>query len=290
MLAHAGAGRKKPGRAAMKGLVKAVEAGYAALASGAAALDAVVLTVARMESSGLFNAGRGGNLQLDGVRRLDASVMEGRGLEAGAIIGLEGFVNPVLLARAAMDMDHKVLTDVGGRRIAEAEGLTRLGPPDEKALRRLWKAVEAGGPALELYEKYFSTVGAAALGRDGTVAAASSTGGIFAMLPGRVGDTPLIGAGVYADDSLGAVACTGRGEDILRLCLAKEVCMRMKGKSAGEAARSSLARAASMGFLAGLIALDRKGRWSVAHTTAYMPAAVASDEGVESGDSFDMIR
>lgn len=286
LLAHGGAGAKRPNSAALKGLKKALEAGYSLLVAGGAALDAVTRTIAHMESSGLYNAGRGGNLQLDGIRRLDASIMEGEGLQAGAIIGLEGFVNPILLARFAMSMDHKVFTNTGGRRIAEAEGLERLGPPDEKSLRKLGRAMEAGGPALEHYKKYFSTVGAVALDSKGSLAAGSSTGGVFAMLPGRVGDTPLIGSGVYADDECGAVACTGRGEDILRLCLAKEVCMHMKSRSSAQASEVSFKRAASLGFQAGILALDRKGSWSITHTTGYMPAGIAYKDGVEVQEGF----
>lgn len=286
LLAHGGAGSKRPGKAALSGIQKALKIGYAVLADGGTALEAIEQTIAHMESSGVYNAGRGGNLQLDGVRRLDASIMEGSNLQAGAIIGLEGFVNPIHLARVAMGMEHKVFTNVGGQRIAEAEGLEKLGPPDEKSLKRLARALEKGGSALELYRKYFSTVGAVALDLNASLAAGSSTGGIFAMLPGRVGDTPFIGSGVYADDSCGAVSCTGRGEDILRLCLAKEVCMNMGRSSAGAAAALSFKRAASLGFQAGILALDRKGRWSVTHTTGYMPAGVASSDGIETREAF----
>lgn len=289
LLAHGGAGAKRPNRAALSGLQRALEAGYSLLESGGSALDAVIRTISHMESSGIYNAGKGGNLQLDGIRRLDASIMEGRNLQAGAVIGLEGFVNPILLARMAMDMDHKVLTNIGGHRIAEAEGLERLGPPDERSLKRLGKAFAAGGPALELYRKYFSTVGAVALDSSGSLASGSSTGGVFAMLPGRVGDTPLIGSGIYADDGLGAVTCTGKGEDILRLCLAKEVCMHMKNRTAEDAVLLSFTRGASLGFQAGLLAIDRKGRRSITHTTGYMPAGVASDGGIDVGDAFRKI-
>lgn len=286
LLAHGGAGAKKPTRSALSGLRKALAAGYAIIDAGGSALDAVIRAITHMESSGLYNAGKGGNLQLDGIRRLDASIMDGKTLQAGAVIGLEGFVNPILAARIAMGMDHKVFTNTGGHRIAEAEGLERLGPPDEKSLKRLGRAIEAGGPALKLYRKYFSTVGAVALDRDGNLAAGSSTGGLFAMLPGRVGDTPLIGSGIYADNGLGAVSCTGRGEDILRLCLAKEICMNTKNKTAEGASLLSFKRVASSGFQAGILALDRKGRWSITHTTAHMPSGIASVDGIEVGDAF----
>lgn len=290
LLCHGCAGAKKPGRAALAGLEKTLTNGLRLLDEGASALDAVTAAVTRMEGSGLYNAGKGANLQLDGIRRLDASIMEGSSLEAGAIIGLEGFVNPILLARLAIGMAHKVLTNLGAARIAEAEGLERLGPPDERSLKRLASAMEKGGPALELYRKYFSTVGALALDSNGCLAAGSSTGGVFAMLPGRVGDTPLIGSGVYADNTLGAVACTGRGEDILRLCLAKEVCMNMKGRSAEDASYLSFKRAASFGFQAGALALDRKGRWSITHTTSYMPAGVVSKDGAVVREGFRRVE
>ena len=286
LLCHGGAGAKKPGKAALSGLEKALAKGYGLLDEGASALEAVTYAIVHMEDSGLYNAGKGALLQLDAVRRLDASIMEGRALQAGAVIGLEGYANPVLLARLAMDMAHKVFTNLGAGKIAESEGLERLGPPDERSLKKLGRAMAKGGPALELYRKYFSTVGAVALDSSGCLAAGSSTGGVFAMLPGRVGDTPLIGSGVYADDALGAAACTGRGEDILRLCLAKEVCMNMKSRSAEEASELSFKRASSLGFQAGILALDRKGRWSITHTTAHMPAGVASKDGVIVKDAF----
>ena len=289
LLCHGGAGAKKPTRAALSGMEQVLRKSFKLLDEGASALDAVTDAVKRMEDSGLYNAGKGANLQLDGVRRLDASVMEGGTLEAGAIIGLEDFTNPVLLAKSAMGMAHKVLTNLGGAKISEAEGLKRLGPPGEAALKRLASALEKGGPVLELYRKYFSTVGAVALDSHGNLAAASSTGGVFAMLPGRVGDTPLIGSGVYADNALGAAACTGRGEDILRLCLAKELCMYMKGRSAEKAAYLSFKRAASFAFQAGALVLDKKGRWSITHTTEHMPSGVASKNGVVVREGFRRI-
>lgn len=290
LLCHGGAGSKKPGKAALSGLEKTLTKSFTLLDEGACALDAVTSAIIHMENSGLYNAGKGANLQLDGIRRLDASIMEGSSLQAGAVIGLEGFSNPILLSRLAMGMAHTVFTNLGAAKIAEAEGLERLGPPDEKSLKRLGRAMAKGGEAIELYRKYFSTVGAVALDSSGCLAAGSSTGGVFAMLPGRVGDTPLIGSGIYADDTLGAVACTGRGEDILRLCLAKEVCMNMKNRSAEDASYLSFKRALSLGFQAGILALDRKGRWSITHTTAHMPAGIASKEGVIVRDRFRRVE
>jgi beta-aspartyl-peptidase (threonine type) len=286
LLCHGGAGAKKPGRAALNGLEKALAEGYRLLDAGGSAIEAVTSAITHMEDSGLYNAGKGALLQLDGTRRLDASIVEGRALQAGAVIGLEGFANPIALARLAMEMANKVFTNLGAAKIAAAEGLKRLGEPDEKALKMLGRAMAKGGPPIELYRKYFSTVGAVALDTSGSLAVGSSTGGVFAMLPGRVGDTPFIGSGVYADDALGAVASTGRGEDILRLCLAKEVCMNMKNRSAEAASYLSFKRAATLGFQAGILALDRKGRWSITHTTGHMPAGAASMDGVVVRDAF----
>lgn len=285
ILVHGGAGAKRPLKKALQGIGEALKTGYGVLERGGAALDAVTGAISLMEDSGLFNAGDGSNIQLDGVRRLDAALMEGESLGAGAVIGLEGFRNPIRAAREAMGLPNNVFTNTGAAGIAEKAGLPRLGPPTAKVLERLERArkTEPG----KLYEKYFSTVGAVAMDREGNLAAGSSTGGVFAMLPGRVGDTPLIGSGVYADNRLGAVTCTGRGEEILRVCLAKEVSMLMGGWTAPEAARAALKRLVGLGFQAGFLALDRSGSYAIAHTTAYMAAGTASPEGVFVGTSFE---
>lgn len=280
ILAHGGAGGKEPPERALRALKQALAVGWKALKAGSGALEAAVEAVALMEDSGLFNAGRGANLQLDGAARLDASVMDGTALRPGSVIGLEGFASPVRAARVVMELPNTVLTNKGAARVAARAGLERLGPPGARALKRLEKARRGAVAAAEAYDEYFSTVGAVAIDCSASVAAASSTGGVLAMLPGRVGDTPIIGSGIYADDLSGAAACTGRGEDILRLCLAKEVCMRMPSLGAEGASMRSLERMRSMGGQAGLIALDRKGRCAMAHTTPYMAAGVAGARGV----------
>ncbi|MBZ0221108.1 MAG: isoaspartyl peptidase/L-asparaginase [Candidatus Methylomirabilis sp.] len=285
ILVHGGAGAKKPLKRGLGKIGEALKTGYAMLESGEAALDAVTGAIALLEDSGFFNAGEGSNIQLDGVRRLDAALMEGESLRAGSVIGLEGFRNPIRAAREAMGLPNNVFTNTGAARIAEKAVLPRIGPPSVKVLERLEMARKT--PAGKLYETYFSTVGAIAMDREGNLAAGSSTGGVFAMLPGRVGDTPLIGSGVYADNHLGAVSCTGRGEDILRLCLAKEVSMLMGRRAASQTARAALKRLAGLGFQAGFLALDRIGRYAIAHTTAYMAAGVAGPEGVFIGKSFE---
>lgn len=241
-------------------------------------MDAVVAAITFMEDSGVFNAGLGGVLQLDGVQRLDASLMEGRDLSAGAVAGLEGVRNPIQAARMIMDSPHVLMTNVGASRLAR--GLARLPKPSREAKERLKRLRHQEVGAAEVYKKYFSTVGAVALDSGGDMAAGTSTGGIYAMLPGRIGDSPVIGAGTYAENSTGAVSCTGSGEHILRRALAKETCMLMAGAAPASAGRRALEAILHIDGQAGLIALDRNGCFAIMHTTRYMANGVAKDEKI----------
>jgi L-asparaginase / beta-aspartyl-peptidase len=286
ILVHGGAGLKKPSRRSLAKLTESLASGFAILRKGGASLDAVIASITVLEDSGLFNAGTGGNLQFDGIRRLDASLMEGRELRAGAVIGLEGIQNPVLAARHVMDLPHVMLTDRGARKIAIAHKLPLLPEPGREAYRRLERMKKINNSLLSLYQTYFSTVGAVALDCNGNCAAGSSTGGIPAMLPGRVGDTPVIGAGIFADNALGAVACTGVGEYIIRLSLAKEICMHMKTLTPYRAASLSLRRLNGLGGEAGIILIDKRGRFTLLHTTAYMPAGFATRNKVTVREGF----
>jgi beta-aspartyl-peptidase (threonine type) len=290
LVVHGGAGSKRPTGRTLKKIAQSLAAGYDLLKEGGAALEAVVRSIEILEDSGLFNAGSGGNLQLDGVRRLDASVMEGSSLKVGAVIGIEGVRNPISLARIVMDLPNVVLTNTGARKIAGAHRLACLPEPDEAALRRLRKESGKEEEVRRLYEDLFSTVGAVALDGRGTLAAGSSTGGIRAMLPGRVGDTPIIGAGVYAENPMGAAACTGRGECILRLCLAKEICMNMKEMTPLRAARSSLVRLLDIEGSAGVIAINRKAEFTLVHSTAYLAAGYVSEKGLVVKEGFKRLR
>ncbi|MBH0202228.1 MAG: hypothetical protein HP496_08035, partial [Nitrospira sp.] len=199
----------------------ALQVGYHLLDRGSSALVAVEQTIRTLERSGLFNAGKGSHLQLDGVRRMDASIMEGHGLRAGAVASIEGIVHPITAARLVMEeTDHVLLVGPSAGQFArhfKLEGHQRSGKPCrffyEVALRKIKRSQDRHG-----------TVGAVALDRTGTVAAGASTGGIDRMLPGRVGDTPIIGCGVYADNESGAVSMTGLGEGIIRIAVAKEIC------------------------------------------------------------------
>jgi beta-aspartyl-peptidase (threonine type) len=290
LIVHGGAGNRKPARNALLKLSESLSDGYEVLRSGGSALDAVVVAITVLEDSGLFNAGAGGNMQLDGVRRLDASLMEGRHLKAGSVVGLEGIRNPIMASRKIMDLPHVILTNIGARKIADSLHLERLPEPDRKSRERLERIRKEERAVAEIYDEYFSTVGAVALDGGGDVAAGSSTGGIAAMLPGRVGDTPVIGAGTYAENPLGAVSCTGRGESIVRLSLAKEICMNMKDMSPSRAARSSLRRLLTIGGEAGVIVLNNKGQFTISHTTAYMTSGYAKKGGITVKEGFKKLR
>lgn len=289
LIVHGGAGKKRPGKRALKKLSESLSAGYALLSQRGTALDAVIEAIAILEDSGIFNAGAGGNPQLDGVRRLDASLMEGRDLKTGSVIGLEGIRNPVRVARIIMDSPHVLFTNTGARRIADIANLPPLPEPDKRSLKRLDKIKK--GVIDDFYQEYFSTVGAVALDMHGDVAAGSSTGGIRAMLPGRVGDTPIIGAGVYADNAYGCASCTGRGEDIIRLSLAKEICMNLRDMTPHRAARMSLGRLSRIKAdagegEAGVIVLKNNGQFTIMHTTAYMASGYISEKGIVVEEGF----
>jgi beta-aspartyl-peptidase (threonine type) len=182
-----------------------------------------------------------------------------------------------------------MLTNIGANKIALAEGLPALPSTDIKAANRLQRTTQKEKGLVKLYKRYFSTVGAVALDGHGNLAAGSSTGGIPAMLPGRVGDTPIIGAGIYAENSLGAASCTGMGEYIIRLSLSKEVCMNMKDMSSYEAASFSLKRILKIGGAAGMILINKKGLFTIAHTTDYMASGYAGNKGIFVKEGFKKI-
>ena len=253
-------------------LADALEAGYGILARGGPALIAVECTVGFLEQSGLFNAGRGAKRQLDGVQRMDAAIMEGTHLEAGAVASLEGILHPIKAARLVMEAtDHVLLVGPLASRFARhyklerhrATGVSRSPSYDGILVRQKHAPTERHG-----------TVGAVALDRYGAVAAGASTGGIDSMLPGRVGDSPLIGCGVYADNRSGAVSMTGMGEGIIRLVIAKSICDRLAmGKSPAVAARQVLRMLVSrIRGSAGALALSPDGRFAIRHVTSHMAA------------------
>lgn len=270
--------------------------GHRLLMAGEPALSAVEAAISLLEQSGLFNAGRGSNRQLDGVRRMDASIMEGRDLRAGAVASIEGIVHPITAARLVMENTvHVLLVGRSASLFARHFGLERIprgsGPrrkPPHHGVRRsalretlrLHRAImQAGRIHARTLGK--ETVGAVALDRSGTVAAGASTGGIDVMLPGRVGDTPLIGCGVYADNESGAVSMTGLGESIMRVAVAKEITdLLASGVSPVLSAKRVLRKVVDrIQGAAGVLVLSPDGRFAIRHSTPHMAAGFVGHDG-----------
>jgi beta-aspartyl-peptidase (threonine type) len=255
---HGGAGvlrADNPGAAQRASLRNALDAGYSVLKDGGTSLDAVAAAVVAMEDDPHFNAGRGSCYNAEGEIEMDASIMDGATLAAGAVAAVRLIRNPVRAARAVMERTrHVLLVGASAERFARKHGL-KLERAEyfrtERRLQALRKKVK----------NYHGTVGAVALDRDGNLAAATSTGGYTGKLAGRVGDTPIIGAGNYADNRACAVSGTGLGEAFIRAAVAYDVVARMlyTKVSVESAARAALRRVADLGADGGLIAVDKRG-------------------------------
>jgi beta-aspartyl-peptidase (threonine type) len=264
-------------------LLDALIVGYDVLKSSGTAIVAVEEAIRILERSALFNAGLGARFQLDGARRMDASIMEGRELKAGAVAAIEGIRHPITAARFVMEKtNHVLLVGQSATRFARHFGLERqprrangrfIGTSDRKEPGAK-KTLALFNNLYRLRNTGLETVGAVALDCHGTVAAGASTGGIAFMLPGRVGDTPLVGSGVYADDEAGAVSMTGIGETIIRLAMAKEIVDRLgRGASPAKAGKDTLAKLVRrVRGSAGALILSRDGRLSIQHVTPRMAA------------------
>ena len=273
--------RDKPGEQHRDVLKQALEAGYEALKNGTS-LDAVTAAVVVLEDSPLFNAGRGSCFNADGEIEMDASVMEGKQLRAGAVAAVRRIRNPVLAARLVMQKTrHVLLAGDGAERLAREHGLALEGPA--------YFATEQRRAALKRNLKYHhGTVGAVALDRDGNLAAATSTGGYTGKLPGRIGDSPIIGAGTYADNRACAVSGTGLGEAFIRAAVAYDVGARMlyRKDSLGKAAAAALAAVARLGGDGGLIAVDRRGNVAMPFNSEGMYRASVDRRGKISVEVF----
>jgi beta-aspartyl-peptidase (threonine type) len=274
LVVHGGAGawEARYRTQAVDGVAAAGEIARAILAQGGAALDAVVAAVVALEDHSLFNAGTGSCLNLEGEVEMDAQVMDGPAMRVGAVAALVRVRNPVLVARKVMDeTDHVLLAGAGALRFARAMGFEDYDPVTRRARTR-WR---------EQLDERGGTVGAVALDRAGRFAAATSTGGRALKLPGRVGDTPVPGAGNYAT-ACAAASATGHGELMLRTLATKRVCDFIeRGLAAQEAVERVLDElAGTVGSEAGIIAIDRSGAIGISHRTAQMPYAWAA-EGAE---------
>lgn len=270
---------------------KALQAGYDALQKpGGTALDGVVAAINVMEDCGRFNAGKGACYNREGRHELNASIMEGKTKKAGAVGGLTRVKNPITAARLVMDKsDHVFLIGDGAERFLRSQDLPEASPLyfwTELQWQRLMKAQErerkAKGAAAIESQQHFGTVGAVALDKDGNLAAGTSTGGIMNKLPGRLGDSPVIGAGTYADNETCAVSCTGHGEFFIRHVVAHDLAARMRYKkiSVSESADEVFRALPKMpGGIGGLIALDRLGNVTMHFDTVGMPRGYITADG-----------
>ena len=276
----------------------AAEAGWAILAAGGSALDAVEAAVRIMEDHPVFDAGLGSHLNRDGVAELDAGMMDGRTLMAGAVASVTHIANPISLARRVLhDSEHVFLVGAGAERFAAAAGIPLCDPGDlvVERERLLWeerrrtdhdsvpRSSGQGQTTTDRRRAAFSadTVGAVAIDAAGNLAVGNSTGGTSFKHPGRVGDTPIIGCGLYADNTMGAAACTGWGEQIMKTVLAKTAVdqIALLG-SATDAANVAIAYFKHrIGGLGGVICISPTGQIGYAHSTPYLAHAYRT-EGV----------
>ncbi|MBI5070815.1 MAG: isoaspartyl peptidase/L-asparaginase [Deltaproteobacteria bacterium] len=291
IIVHGGAGHLGPDDPAssggpdaprLAGVRRAAAEALALLQRGGAALDAVELAVRILEDDPTYNAGTGSCLTADGEVEMDASIMEGEGLRCGAVAAVKDVQNPVSLARLVMERtEHVLLVGPGASALARAAGVPAVS--NERlataAQRARFEAARAGAPAAAPAKH--GTVGAAARDRAGHLAAATSTGGTFLKRPGRVGDTPIIGAGTYADDMLAAVSCTGQGERFIRMTMARAAADLVgAGHAPAEAAAQALRRMTGrVGGDGGLIVVGPVGEPGFAHNTPVMSRAWSRADG-----------
>jgi beta-aspartyl-peptidase (threonine type) len=272
IVVHGGCGRwaAKDTPAALAGVRAAVAAGRRVLVDGGSALDAVCAAVVVLEDNPLFNAGTGCALNRDGVAEMDAAVMTGEDLRCGGVAAITRVRNPVLVARRVMEATpHVLLAGTGATAFARQQGFVDYDPVTRESLRRFRLRAAVASPG---------TVGAVALDAHGHLAAATSTGGVSLKLPGRVGDTPIPGAGNYATPHAAASA-TGAGELMMRTLATKRVCDGIGAGQTAQRAASAAIRAlpAQAVESGGMIALDARGRVGIAMRGGVMPHAWCSD-------------
>jgi beta-aspartyl-peptidase (threonine type) len=290
---HGGAGTIERGKlsqaqevAIRSALDEALEAGHLILRQGGSSMDAVVAAVRILEDAPEFNAGRGAVLTHEGTVELDASIMYGATLAAGAVASVQGIRHPIEAARAVMnDSPHVMLVSQGATSFAESMGL-EFKEPDwfitEFRSEQLRAVQNRQNASVQLSEDWFSTVGAVALDADGNLAAATSTGGMTNKRWGRVGDSPIIGAGTYADNRACAVSATGHGEFFIRHVVAYDICARMRhaGLSLADSAHAVVHEVlVEAGGDGGVIAIDAQGNIAMPFNTQGMYRAAIDVDG-----------
>ncbi len=275
----------------------ALQTGYDLLKQGKSSLDAVEASIKTLEDNPLFNAGKGSVFTHDGRNEMDAAIMNGKTLQAGAVAGVTNVKNPIMAARAVMEKsEHVLLTGKGAEQFAKEAGLEIVDPHYFWTPER-WNALQEAlkddsikaAQAHALNEKFgiinrdnkFGTVGAVALDHDGNLAAATSTGGMTDKKYGRVGDSPIIGAGTYANNKTVAVSCTGWGEFYIRNVVAYDLSAQMeyKGVPVSEAGKSVIAKVGALGGDGGLIALDKNGNMAMPFNTEGMYRGAITKDG-----------
>ncbi len=283
LIAHGGAGKMADEEIEghRRGVEMAAQAGWQVLSRGGTALDAVESAIVLMEDDPAFDAGFGSYLNRDGIVEMDASFMDGRTLDAGAVAGVERVKNPIRLARRVMESEVTFLIAGGAQKFAEEAGIPLVENSTLRAPARIaqWEASVKNPPephqAKYVPPTYGGTVGCVAVDREGNVAAGTSTGGTLFKRVGRVGDSPLIGAGVYADNLLGGASATGWGEAITRVVLSKyavdALAWNQDPRDAAAASIEYLAR--RVGGTGGIILLNREGKIGWAYNTPRMARA-----------------
>lgn len=291
LLVHGGAGSMERGKlspeqdaGARNGLARALEAGSAVLAAGGCAMDAVSAAVMALEDDAHFNAGHGAVFTYEGINELDASIMDGATRRAGAVTGVRFTRNPVLLARAVMEHSpHVMLSREGADEFSRDQGLDQV-EPEYFATPERWRQLEElKANKLNYYDidMKYGTVGAVVVDGEGNVAAATSTGGLTGKRWGRIGDSPIIGAGNYADNRACAVSATGAGEFFIRVGVAHEICarMRMMGEDVTAASEYVIYELGQLGGTGGVIVTAPDGSASFSFNTPGMYRGRATSAG-----------
>jgi isoaspartyl peptidase/L-asparaginase-like protein (Ntn-hydrolase superfamily) len=277
LILHGGAGarRERNYDREIVHMREVVEAMKALLDGGAPALDVAVAATVMLEDSGLYVAGRGASPNLAGAYELDASLMDGDGRRPGAVAALQGFRNPIRAARAVLDhTPHVMLVGEGAAAFCADQGLERIEDP-EAWFTRAGQGEDNHPPGVLSH----GTVGCCVLDANGRLAAATSTAGVFGKMPGRVGDTPILAAGTWADDRI-AASGTGQGEYFMRVAATAQVSWRVAaGQSLAEATQGVIDEIGSLGGDGGLIALDRHGNIAQPYNSQGMKRAWLTTDG-----------